>query len=416
MYKSIISSIALIILSSFLLTNCQNSDSSFTIQEIDNPSASNSGEAFITVSPDNKLYLSWLEEIDTTKTRLALSHLDGASFKTAKPIATGQDWFINWADFPGIGFIGNTNPVLFAYWLQMSTSGTYDYDINYTLSHDSGNTWKNNKVLHNDGIAAEHGFVSSCTINDRLLAVWLDGRHTKLDQASVDADAHGHEHSDGRAMTLRSAVMNQSGEISQRLEIDAKVCDCCQTDVTGSDCGPIVVYRNRSNDEIRDIYFSILKDTGWITPKAIHPDGWKINGCPVNGPRIAASKNLIAVAWYTESGGFRKTLLNTSSDCGKSFSKPVILSFDSTAMGRIDIQINDDQDIYVSYMEEHKDEAAIWLAKCNSNGQILKKEIIAKNGKSRKSGFPRMAIYDKHIYIAYRDILYTDRIKVLKIS
>lgn len=405
-----------IFLFAFIYISCENHESGFAIVEIENPSKKNSGEAFITASPDQTLYLTWVEEIDTTETRLVSSYLEGSTFKTKQHIASGQDWFVNWADFPGLGFIGNTEPVLFAYWLQLSASGTYDYDINYTLSHDSGNTWMKNEVLHNDSIPAEHGFVSSCTVDDGLLAVWLDGRQTKVNQSSAGEAPHDQDHGHGGAMTLRSAVINQNGKISRRVEIDDKVCDCCQTDVVNTNCGPIAVYRDRSDGEIRDIFFSTFADSSWTTPRPIHVDGWKINGCPVNGPRIASSNDLIAVAWYTESGGFRKTLLSTSTDCGESFSKPVVLSFDSAAMGRIDIQITNNQDIYISYMEEHEDEAALWLAKCNSGGEILLKEIIAKNGKSRKSGFPRMAVFENHIYIAYRDILTSDRIKILKIS
>ncbi len=374
-----------------------------------------SGEVSIAVSPDRQLYLSWVEELDSLQSAFKISKLQDQSFQTAHQVASGDDWFINWADFPAIGFIGQS-PTLFAHWLQMSAEGTYDYDIRFALGSADGSTWQAQGVLHNDGIAAEHGFVSSCTVDESLLAVWLDGRQTKLESATSAAGDHGHDHGHGGAMTLRSALIDQHGNVSQRLEIDSKVCDCCQTDVALSDCGPIAVYRDRSDAEVRDIYFSILDQGAWSQPQPVHQDGWTIAGCPVNGPRIASAAGLIAVAWYTESGGFRKTLLSTSSDCGKTFSKPVILSYDAEAMGRIDIQINHDQEIYISYMEEDIDDTSIWIAQCNAAGELLHKEVIARNKKSRKSGFPRMAIYDNQIYIAYRDILNSDRIRVIKLS
>ena len=57
-------------------------------------------------------------------------------------------------------------------------------------------------------------------------------------------------------MSLRSAIINSEGEIIEESEIDNMVCDCCQTSLTVSDNIPIVVYRDRTKNEIRDISVS----------------------------------------------------------------------------------------------------------------------------------------------------------------
>ena len=403
-----------IVLTTLLFIGCE-SPHRFKITEVGNPSASNSGEVSIVVSPDEQLYLSWIEERDSLESALHISTLDNDIFQESDQIISGHDWFINWADFPAIAFIGQT-PSLFAHWLKMSDSGTYDYDIHYAIKANDESDWQEHGALHNDGVAAEHGFVSSCTVDESLLAVWLDGRQTKseIDAAATASPVHNHGH--GGDMSLRSALIDQQGHVTERLEIDAKVCDCCQTDVVLSDCGPIAVYRDKSDAGIRDIFYSHLDNGTWSAPQPVHRDGWKIEGCPVNGPRIASSAGLLAVAWYTESGGFRKTLLSTSTDCGQTFRKPVILSHDSVAMGRVDIQISQDQHIFISYMEEDVGNANIWIAKCDAEGTLLYKAIVGRNKKSRKSGFPRMAIYGNKVYLAYRDLVKSNRIKVLKIS
>ena len=88
-----------------------------------------------------------------------------------------------------------------------------------------------------------------------------------------------------KPMTIRFAQLTKNGEIINNTELDAMTYECCQTSITDSEDGPIVVYRDRSEDEIRDIYItkSILGE--WDELKSAHNDNWKINGCPVNGPK-----------------------------------------------------------------------------------------------------------------------------------
>ena len=42
----------------------------------------------------------------------------------------------------------------------------------------------------------------------------------------------------------------------ERAVLDARACDCCQTDAAMTSAGPVVVYRNRTEEEIRDIYIA----------------------------------------------------------------------------------------------------------------------------------------------------------------
>ena len=80
-------------------------------------------------------------------------------------------------------------------------------------------------------------------------------------------------------MTLRSATISTAGVIKEQV-IDERVCECCQTDVAIASSGPVVVYRNRTESEIRDIYVVSGKDDGRTEPFAIAEDNWEIHGCP----------------------------------------------------------------------------------------------------------------------------------------
>ena len=107
-------------------------------------------------------------------------------------------------------------------------------------------------------------------------------------------------------MTLRSAVIGSDGNVERSL-VDDMVCDCCQTSMTVSQGIPIVVYRDRTKGEIRDISFSRYIDQKWTEPQPIHEDGWKINGCPVNGPNIDSFEENV-VSWFSASKGRQKLI------------------------------------------------------------------------------------------------------------
>lgn len=85
-------------------------------------------------------------------------------------------------------------------------------------------------------------------------------------------------------MTLRYAAIDADGKLSDEAQLDERVSECCQTSAALTDQAPIAVYRDRSQSEVRDIYFVRQINGSWGSPQSVHADNWEINGCPVNGP------------------------------------------------------------------------------------------------------------------------------------
>lgn len=394
------------ILSILIILSCKV-DQSFTVTQITNPSKPSSGEPFI--GNDNQdLILSWIEERDSIDILFASRFTDN-QFEQETEIARSSDWFVNWADFPGIASFQDDMHLL-SYWLEKSSSGTYDYDVHMSLSEDKGNSWSFSKIIHNDGVSAEHGFVSTTLTQKGMLLVWLDGREMTKGHNHGNHDHGGHGNG---AMTLRSAIVNSSGVVNNRLQIDNRVCECCQTDVVNSTCGPIAVYRNRSEEEVRDVYYSRLVNEAWTDPKPLHVDNWKINGCPVNGPRIAAHEKQISAVWYSQSEDVPQVKMVISSDCGQTFSKPIMIAKGDQVMGRLDIEMNENY-IYVTHMEQDSSHAGIYLSEFSLTGKRLRSGEIAQNDLSRKSGFPRIATRENQIFVVFRD-LKSDKIQTINV-
>ncbi len=253
------------------------------------PITATAAQPNLTQTSQGELILSWIERKKNGH-RLQMAIYANAAWSTPQTIAEGDNWFVNWADFPSTTAL--PNGTLWAHYLVKRSAGTYAYDVMLKQSKDKGKTWSKPILVHDDGTASEHGFVSLWPWSASELAIaWLDGRHT--------AQSSGHEHSTiagkeafGNAMTLRAAVFDARGKKTKEWQLDQRTCDCCQTDAALTDKGPIVIYRDRDANDIRDIYTSRYKGTAWTTGNPVARDNWLMPACPVNGPAIAAVKTL----------------------------------------------------------------------------------------------------------------------------
>ena len=91
------------------------------------------------------------------------------------------------------------------------------------------------------------------------------------------------------AMQLRSNLFTLDLQRGTDAVVDARTCDCCQTAVAMTAKGPLLAWRDRSEDEVRDIAVARFENNAWTAPKPVHADGWKVESCPVAGPALALS-------------------------------------------------------------------------------------------------------------------------------
>ncbi len=354
------------------------------------------GEPNLFVSESNEVYLSWIEYIEGSEVELRFSKLGNNQWTNPKTVSSGNDWFVNWADFPSLISYGK-DQTLAAHWLQKSTEGTYDYDIHISQSFNKGQNWESSFILHKDGVTAEHGFVSILPFSqDRVFATWLDGRNTKNDvKMGENDDPHGHH----GAMSLRGATFDHEGFIYDDTEIDNRVCDCCQTSAAMTGNGPVVVYRNRSENEIRDIYIARNIDGKWQAPHSVFIDDWYIPGCPVNGPVVKAKGNKVVVAWFSMANDSPEVKVAFSYDGGANFDLPIRVD-EGDPLGRVDLVLLSNSEVLVSWMESNEDEALINIARVDENKRHEVK-TVSQTKSSRQSGFPQMVINHDNLIMAW---------------
>ena len=306
-----------------------------------------------------------------------VSYIDGDSFrfvtirddKASSPheIAKGN-LLVNRADFPMIAVSGKT---MTASWLTKNGHGSM---LHAARSTDGGATWSAAKTPH-PAMVSEFGFMS---IDASGNAIWLDGRGLK---GGVEGEGD---------MELHYATYPFAKDVT----VDKRVCDCCQTATAMTSDGPVVAYRDRSADEIRDIAIVRGTKSGWTPPKVIHADGWKITGCPVNGPQLDASGKRVAIAWFTAAHDEPRVYAAFSNDAGATFSAPLRIDTDK-ASGRVDVALLADGSAVVTWVAVRGEKSIAFARRITATRANAPVEI----GEAR--GFPRIAVSKENVGVVW---------------
>ncbi|HVE71335.1 MAG TPA: sialidase family protein [Thermoanaerobaculia bacterium] len=286
-----------------------------------------------------------------------VARIRGDQWTATKTIATNAS--ANAANFPSILMDGKR---LLATW--STKHGSHGSLIHLAESSDGGATWKEAKTPH-PKLVSEFGFVSLLPKG----AVFLDGR----------ALPGGIEGAGDMQLRTPDALL------------DSRVCDCCQTAAVMTSAGPLIAYRDRFDDETRDISVVRRTSKGWTKPKTLHPDGWQIQGCPVNGPQLDARGKRVVAAWFTAAQNDPRVLVAFSEDAGATFSKPVRVTAEKTT-GRVDVAWMDADHAVVTYLAE----GALHARRVSRKGAMAEPLRVGAAG-----GFPRVAISKENVGVVW---------------
>lgn len=346
--------------------------------------------------------VSWLEPVEDegeAAHRLRFARLSGGAWSAPVTVVEGGDFFANWADLPAVVEMGSGE--LLAHWLAKTGDDTYAYSIFLARSADGGSTWTPSGQLNSDATDTEHGFVSWVPEGDGARAFWLDGR----------------EMAAGGAMAVRTAFVGDA--VGGEELLDERTCECCSIDATVATDGPLIVYRDRGETEVRDVAIVRRESSGWSEPQPVLVDAWKINGCPVNGPAVAARGTSVVVAWFTGADSAPRVQITFSDDGGATFD-PVGEVDASTPLGRVDVVFDDEGRAWVVWMRSVGERAQILLQWIDRRGYRGDAVVIAETSAARASGFPRLARLGDALYVAWVDVAAAEpqriRMKELPVS
>lgn len=355
--------------------------------EIEFSGPAHSGEVNLALTGDGRAILTWLEPAGEQRHAFRVAVREAGTWSPPRTILESDSFFVNWADFPSL--VALPNGAWIVHWLARVPGGTYAYHVRLAVSRDEGRTWSRPITPHRDRTAQEHGFASMVAWDDSTAAViWLDGRDMKA-AANPEHDSEGD-------MTLRFTTVSAGGRLGDEMLLDRRTCECCQTAMARAASGPVVAYRDRSAEEIRDIVIVRRTAGGWSDPVYVGPDNWHYPGCPVNGPAIAAAGDTVAVAWFTAPNGVSRVFAAFSMDGGATWSAPHRVD-EGKPQGRVHVLLHGGKAL-VSWIESP---AEIRARRVSPTDGAEPSWRVSETTGGRSSGFPRMVRLGNEVLYAW---------------
>ena len=339
------------------------------------------------------LALSWIERNRDGNAQVHFADWNGNGFNKKIPAAVSRHMFSNWADIPT--FIEAPTGDLYAHWLDRIDDKPHAYGIRVEHSADRGKKWNSLGWLHTDTSATEHGFVSLVPDGNHVRAFWLDGRLMTKPTGK---------------MTLRTVILD-GDQIRDERMLDDNVCTCCPTSAVPLPAGPIVVYRDRSLREIRDISFILRSENKWTEPATLKKDNWLMPGCPVNGASIATNGDLVAVSRFTVRHKKAQVILRLYNGGLMQTGKDVVLD-KNTHIGRCSTVCSKNSTFTV-WIGFEKKQAVLRLAEVSPTGKIKSNRTLTPVKGNRSSGMPRTILSDGFLWVTWTD---SNRIRLGRIK
>lgn len=392
-------------LAMIILASAIAKPSSTLLQYINNPSASGANVPRLVSLPNGNVLMSWVEP-KAAGHALKFGVLHEGRWIRQGTVAQGGNWFVNWSDFPSVVAIDEKFWV--AHWLVKQQGGkTYDYDVATAVSNDAGTTWSLPRLPYRDGSAAEHGFAAIFSVGDAAGIVWLDGRdYVEKKHLAKHPEKSGN-------FNLRYTRIHRDGAMDAEQVIDSNTCTCCWPSVAVASSGPVVVWRGRTDAEVRDNRVSYYQDDKWSVPAALGAEGWNIEGCPVNGPAIAARGMQVVAAWFSAEGDRPRVRVSFSKDGGKTFRKPIEVD-DVAPLGRASLVWQDDRTAVISWMtaaDTVTKKSSLALRRIDIDGSLGVVKRVIDISPGRDTGVPQMISADKGLVLAWTDVAPTHGVR-----
>lgn len=365
------------------------------LESLENPAAAGSRLPRLRSLPNNDNLLSWVEARgDGHVLKFAVLH-NGRWLRQGE-VAQGANWFVNWSDFPSV--VAIDAKFWAAHWLVKQAGGRlHDYDVATSISNDAGATWGTPKFPYRDQTAAEHGFAAIVPVDGAAGIVWLDGReYVKKSERAQYPQKSGN-------FSLRYTRMQRDGSMEAEQIIDTNTCTCCWPSVAVSAAGPLVVWRGRTDSEIRDNRIALLRDGKWSKPTPLGAEGWQIEGCPVNGPAIAANGKQVVAAWFSAEADRPRVRAAFSNDGGLNFA-PAFEIDDIAPLGRIGLVLRDNGSAVISWMtaaDALTKKSSLALRTIQADGTLGAVKRVTAISAGRDSGVPQMIADQTGLMLAW---------------
>jgi len=325
----------------------------------------------------DRIVLSWIETDAAGGPALRFSLREGAGWSEPRTVAASPLLAVDPANVPGV--IPLAGGGFAAHWsVNADASEAHARALLVATSAD-GTTWSEPRSPHEKRPAIDHAMASlvAAPEGNGFGVAWLDGRAGALSDYGEGGTG------------LYWADATETG-FAPEVALDTRVCDCCKTSAAWTSGGPVVAYRDRADDERRDISVITRRGGAWSKPADVRRDGWVLTACPTNGPVVAASGERTAVAWFSGGGGEKAVRAALSTDGGATLGPAVRLD-GGDPVGRVEAALLPDGSAAVVWLERTGNGAEVRARRVAPDGTAAPPVTVAATSPSKKSGYPRIA-------------------------
>src|SRR5690606_19743602 len=127
-------------------------------------------------------------------------------------------------------------------------------------------------------------------------------------------------------------------------------------------------------------------------------DGWRIEGCPVNGPAVSRLGTRLGLSWFTAAGDAPRVMAAISTDFAVHWTLARALSADTRPLGRVGRVLVPDGSLWSTWVQADGSVALARLAPGGQPGEIHRvtdSVTQTADARHRAVGVPRVTLVAK---------------------
>lgn len=360
----------------------------------------NPSDPYMRTSPSGKVFLSWTEEVENEEGRNVLvAALAGTGRVLDEPRQMNNQ--------PGeISAHGGENLAKFTVDLNGGVAGIWmkplpEYhtgEMRFTHA-DPDAPFAETAVLNDDNKPVNHAFSTITTGPDgKVYAAWIDGRNRSNPQ-------------DDRQQMFMAVSEDGGRSYGENHLIASGVCPCCRPNIAFLDGGATLVVSHRfviKPENIRNHVVIRSTDGGktFSDPVVISDDGWSSVGCPHAGASMTAdSRGTIHSVWWTggrtdQEAGIYYTY---SEDGGQSFlPRQLITRASPNRVLHTQVRTDQNNNIYAVWVDIQDENTQIFLAHRQADSAEWSPKEQLTDG-TQNALYPMLAIDESRLYVTWTE-------------
>jgi hypothetical protein len=288
-------------------------------------------EPVIAAARDGSFYVAWVNH-DAKQADVMLARfndageIQGSAVRVNKQAGAATAWR---GDQPSLA-VAPDGAVHVLWTVRVDAGEKHGTDVYLSSSTDRGQSFATEVKVNDDKATGAHGMHSLAIAGDgRIYAAWLDERNVHKPEPSVKGEGH-HMESNRDLYFTYSTDGGRTFSANKKVASDA--CPCCKTSLTVSADGTVYAgWRQVLPGSFRHIAVAGSTDGGknFSKPVIVSDDHWVLQGCPVSGPSLSvdrASGNLKVVWFAAGEGSAAGVYFAESKDKGQSFTPRQLLA------------------------------------------------------------------------------------------